>query len=84
MIVNSENIVERRDVEVGAKYEDMLVVEQGLNGDERVVVEGIQRARTGAQVAPKETQLAHVAGEVEAIEEGGELPPEPDAETAQL
>lgn len=57
MIVNSENTVERRNVELGNKESDMIVVRKGLTPDDSVIVVGLQRARPGAKVAPKQTTL---------------------------
>jgi hypothetical protein len=75
----SANVVERRNVEVGAKYDDMVVVMDGLNGDESIVVDGIQRARSGAKVTPKETQLTQVKGDLEVVEEGSQSPIEDES-----
>ena len=80
MVVGDDNVVERRNVEVGAKYEDMVVVSDGLNGDESIVIDGIQRTRPGAKVTPKETQLAKVDSDLEIVEEGSQSPIE-DAST---
>jgi multidrug efflux system membrane fusion protein len=52
LVVNNENVVEQRPVKVGARVDDEMVIEEGLKGDERVVVDGIQRARPGAKVTP--------------------------------
>ena len=57
LIVNDENRVERRDVKLGAKYGDMVVVSDGLKASETIVVEGIQRARLGEKVTPGEPLL---------------------------
>jgi RND family efflux transporter MFP subunit len=70
MIVGDGNIVERRNIELGAKYGDMVVIASGLSGTETVVIDGIQRARPGGEVTPKETQLARVEGSIETVEEG--------------
>ena len=61
-------------VTVGAKYDDKVVVADGLSGSERVVVNGMQRARPGAEVAPEETQLAAIEGELSSVEEGSQSP----------
>lgn len=79
MIVGEDNIVERRNVEIGAKYDDMVVVSDGLNGNELVVIDGIQRSRPGAKVSPKETQLSEVEGELEDVEEGSQSPIEDES-----
>jgi multidrug efflux system membrane fusion protein len=52
LVVNEQNVVEQRPVRVGARVDEAMVIEEGLKGDERVVVDGIQRARPGAKVAP--------------------------------
>lgn len=52
LVVNAQNIVEQRTVSVGQKEDGMRVIKQGLEGDEWVVVNGIQRTRPGATVKP--------------------------------
>jgi membrane fusion protein, multidrug efflux system len=53
MIVNGQNTVERRAVTLGVQHEGMVEIASGLQGDERVVVNGLQRARPGAVVDPQ-------------------------------
>ena len=57
MIVADNNIAERRNVILGAKFGEMVVVIEGLDGKETIVVDGLQRARPGATVTPKVIQL---------------------------
>jgi RND family efflux transporter MFP subunit len=54
LVVGADNIVERRDVTLGVAVGNRSVVATGLTGDERVVVNGIARARPGSKVAPTE------------------------------
>ncbi len=58
LVVNKakDNIVERMDVAAANRVQDngLRVVEAGLKGDEWVIVEGVNRARPGVSVAPKE------------------------------
>ena len=63
------DLVERRNIKLGAKYEDLIVVSDGLNGDEQVVINGIQRARVGAQVVTKSETLKPVEGTLDAVEQ---------------
>ena len=49
-MVNSDDQVERRWVELGPIDEGLRVVRKGLKPDERVVIGGIQRVRPGAEV----------------------------------
>ncbi len=61
LIVNGENVVERRDVVVGMKQRigttRFVVIEQGLQPDDRIVVNGLQRARPEAKVDPKPVDM---------------------------
>jgi RND family efflux transporter MFP subunit len=57
LVVNAENTVEQRKVEVGPSVGDMTVIESGLNPDDRVVTAGILRAVPGQKVDPQ-TQTA--------------------------
>jgi len=54
LVVGQDNVVERRYVKLGQLYENMRVVEDGLNANERYIYKGIQRARPGLPVTPKE------------------------------
>jgi membrane fusion protein (multidrug efflux system) len=58
LAVDSENTVVRRDVVVGAKHGEMILIKEGLQPGERIIVEGLQRARPGAVVDPQTSELA--------------------------
>jgi len=60
LIVNADNTVEQRKVEVGPTVGEMAVIENGLKPDDRVVVAGILRAVPGQKVDPQ-TQTASAA-----------------------
>jgi RND family efflux transporter MFP subunit len=53
LTVNAENAVARRNVEVGEQVGNARVVTGGLAEDARVIINGLQRARPGATVAPE-------------------------------
>lgn len=57
LVVNGDNVVEYRPVTLGALVDGMYVVERGLQPDERVVVNGLLRARPGAEVTPKSVEM---------------------------
>ena len=57
LVVNSDNIVESRYITKGPLVGSDRIVEDGLSGDDRVIVKGIQRARPGIAVQA-ETQSA--------------------------
>lgn len=58
LVVDEKNTVKYVPVRVGRVYGKMQVIEDGLNGDERIVVNGIQRAIPGHQVSPTEVKAA--------------------------
>lgn len=49
-VVNSDNVAKRREVLIGARIENQVVVEQGLDIGERIVVQGIVNMRDGVAV----------------------------------
>jgi multidrug efflux system membrane fusion protein len=61
LVVNKakNNVVERVDVTVANRVQEngLVVVEAGLKGDEWVIVDGVNRARPGATVNPKEGKM---------------------------
>ena len=52
-VVNSDNKVSIRTVTVGDRVGSQWIIADGLNREERVVAEGVQKVRTGALVNPK-------------------------------
>ena len=57
LAVNSENKVEKRPIRMGQLVDGLRVIEEGLQPDESVVVNGLQRARPGAKVDPEQTDM---------------------------
>jgi len=53
LVVSSENKAEYREVSLGPLVDTLRVVSSGLKGGERIVVNGLQRVRPGAIVAPQ-------------------------------
>jgi multidrug efflux system membrane fusion protein len=53
-LVDGENKVAYRQVELGTAIDGMRVVEKGLDPGDRIVVNGLQRVRPGAEVAPQD------------------------------
>ncbi len=54
LVVNNQNVVERRSVKSGAQVGDNLVIEDGLKPDDRVIVEGLLQAIPGRIVKPQQ------------------------------
>ena len=57
LVVNGENVIEQRKVEVGPAVGELAVIENGLKADDRVVTAGLLRAIPGQKVDPQ-TQTA--------------------------
>jgi RND family efflux transporter MFP subunit len=53
LVVNQENVVEQRRVQIGTQEGALRIVTNGLAPGDRVVVRGVMRARPGAKVTPK-------------------------------
>jgi RND family efflux transporter MFP subunit len=53
-VVKDDNTVEARPVTLGPLDDGLRVIREGLKADDRVVVDGLQRARVGAKVTPHE------------------------------
>ena len=73
LVVNSASVVEKRNVTLGPLVNGMRAIESGLSPDNRVVVNGLQRARVGAEVAPSEVDMASMSASAleAAIAKGG-------------
>ena len=52
-VVKKDDTVEMRPVTLGPLDQGLRVVREGLTKDDRVVVDGLQRARVGAKVTPQ-------------------------------
>jgi RND family efflux transporter MFP subunit len=64
-VVGADNKVTIKAVKLGPQYGDMWVVESGVQPGEKVIVDGLQRVKTGVVVAPtpyKDTQSNAVGG----------------------
>jgi multidrug efflux pump subunit AcrA (membrane-fusion protein) len=53
LVVGEGDKVALRTVTVREPYQDFYIVSAGLKAGERVIVEGIQKARPGMQVKPE-------------------------------
>ncbi|MBP8065041.1 MAG: efflux RND transporter periplasmic adaptor subunit [Aeromonadaceae bacterium] len=54
LIVDNQNKVEQRDIQISQSQNGNWVVESGLKAGERVIVAGLQKVGAGAQVTPTE------------------------------
>lgn len=58
LVVGAENKVEMRSLKLGSAVGDRWIVTDGLRAGERVVVEGVQKARPGSVVKPVTAESA--------------------------
>lgn len=56
-VVAADGTVSQRQIRPGPRQDGYRVVRQGLNGDETIIIAGIQRVRPGAVVRPQLTEL---------------------------
>jgi RND family efflux transporter MFP subunit len=57
MTVNAENTVVPKPVELGEMHGTLRVIQSGLTADDKVVVNGLMRARPGSKVTPQVVDL---------------------------
>ncbi|RYY72694.1 MAG: efflux RND transporter periplasmic adaptor subunit, partial [Comamonadaceae bacterium] len=57
LVVGAGDKAEYREVQLGASVDGLRVVRSGLQGGERIVVNGLQRVRPGAVVQPQPVQM---------------------------
>ncbi|MFI5294995.1 MAG: efflux RND transporter periplasmic adaptor subunit [Thermodesulfovibrionales bacterium] len=53
LVVSPQDIVERRSVKTGTLEGNLRVIEEGLAGNERIVVSALLKARPGSRVTPE-------------------------------
>ena len=77
LVVNGEDVIEKRNIRQGQLNDGMRVIEEGLNPGEWVVVNGLQRARPGGKVVPEKTDMSKLTvSAMRASSGGGESSPE--------
>jgi RND family efflux transporter MFP subunit len=62
LVVNRDNVVEQRKVEIGPLADGMRVIDSGLAAEDRVVLTGLLRALPGQTVDPQVQAAAASAG----------------------
>jgi hypothetical protein len=61
-----------RPIRVGALHSGMRVIESGVQANERVIVNGLQRVRPGVVVDPKLAEMPSSTSDPEAVELSGD------------
>ncbi|MGA7485787.1 MAG: efflux RND transporter periplasmic adaptor subunit [Xanthobacteraceae bacterium] len=60
-IVDKDNIARQRFVRLGQVVDDLRVIKEGVSADDRVIVNGLMRARPGQKVTPEDQQAPQAA-----------------------
>jgi membrane fusion protein (multidrug efflux system) len=79
-VVNDKNTVELRTVRLGRVFGQSWVVEEGLTGGDKVVVEGFQKIRPGAPVAAQSWK-SEAAQPAEGDNKGADAPADADSKS---
>ncbi len=58
LVVGKDNRVADRNVKLGGVYKKQWIITEGLKTGERIIVEGVQKVRTGMTVKPEEAASA--------------------------
>ncbi len=70
LAVDGKNVVVRRSVELGSLHDGLREIRSGIGPEDRIIVEGLQRAQSGSTVSPKPlaggTLAVNVAASAEA------------------
>jgi RND family efflux transporter MFP subunit len=71
LIVDDENVVQRRNIEVGDLYDGRRAILSGIDESARVVVNGLLLARPGATVSPKLRDVTQATSAAPTASAGG-------------
>jgi RND family efflux transporter MFP subunit len=66
LVVDNDNVVDKRNVTVGPAVDELRVIEKGLAPDDRVIVAGLSRAVPGQKVRPETVADAAAAKRADA------------------
>jgi RND family efflux transporter MFP subunit len=62
-VVKDDNAVEARAVVLGPLDGGLRVIREGLKAEDHVIIDGLQRARVGAKVAPHKAEIGGKSGD---------------------
>lgn len=82
-VVGKDHKVQYRKVDTGALFHGLRVIESGLDANDVVIVNGLQRVRPGAEVNPQKVAMSYRLDSTDkALVERGDAP-DSDTRTAQ-
>ncbi len=56
-LVNAENKLEARQITIGEKIGEFFIVKEGLQGGDKIILEGVQKARSDMEIIPELTEF---------------------------
>jgi RND family efflux transporter MFP subunit len=62
LVVDKDDTVQQRPVEIGQTVGDLRVISSGIGAEDRVVVNGLQKAIPGAKIVPENVMIAQPSG----------------------
>ena len=62
LVVDNDNVARTKYVTLGQLVADLRVIKEGISADDRVIVNGLMRARPGQKVTPQEQGAPPAAG----------------------
>ena len=57
-VLNENDTVERRQIKPGNTQDGLRIIRSGLNKEDRIIINGIQRVRAGMKVSPETSSIA--------------------------
>ena len=57
LLVNAENKIESRQITVAHRVGEFFIVSEGLNSGDKIILEGLQKARSGMEIIPELTEF---------------------------
>lgn len=57
LLVNAENKIESRQVIISNRIGEFYIVKEGLKSGDKVILEGLQKARSGMEIVPQVTEF---------------------------
>lgn len=49
-VIDKNNVVRQREIKIGAEIPDLFIIEKGLKGNERILLEGIRKVKDGDKI----------------------------------
>ena len=57
LLVTDENKIESRQITVSHRVGEFFIVSEGLNSGDKIILEGLQKARSGMEIIPEITEF---------------------------